>query len=270
LSRGGRLFVPAEPQAAVHTDASKFGYGGTLGFTIAAGTDGVVRGSGVSDAEDRREPINLLELRVLRMISAPTFGKWLKSNGIITLSGFVDKSCVVHVVNAMVSDSPAMMKELRQLKRELDELGITISLTWLPSALNYYADLLSQSWDPGDLQCTRTVLRGLLDGDAVSDATPVFRYRPLNEHPTYLHRSQPEDLNRPWTDGLARLNNPPAYLERPYCSRCDKNGQRVSSYLRTGRRRLGTAYFLACRRPSQWRSRRRPTTCDLYGSVGGI
>jgi hypothetical protein len=56
VSRGGRLFVPAEPHAAVHTDASKFGYGGTLGFTIAAGTDWVVRGSGVWDAEDRREP----------------------------------------------------------------------------------------------------------------------------------------------------------------------------------------------------------------------
>jgi hypothetical protein len=149
------------------------------------------------------------------MISAQTFGKWLKSNGITTLSGFVDNSCVVHVVNAMVSASPAMMKELRRLKRELDELGITISLSWLPSALNYYADLLSRSWDPGDLQCTRTVLRGLLDGGAVSDATPVFRYRPLNEHPTYLRRSLLEDLNRPWTDGLARLYNPPADLATP-------------------------------------------------------
>jgi hypothetical protein len=54
VSRGGRLFLPAEPQAAVHTDASKFGYGGTLGFANAAGTDGVVRVSGAWDAEDRR------------------------------------------------------------------------------------------------------------------------------------------------------------------------------------------------------------------------
>jgi hypothetical protein len=73
------------------------------------------------------------------------FGKWLKYNGVTTLSGFDDNSCVVHVVNAMISASPAIMKELRRLKRELDDLGISISLTWLPSALSYYADLLSRS-----------------------------------------------------------------------------------------------------------------------------
>lgn len=144
VSRGGRLFVPQSPQAAVHTDASKSGYGGTLGFSLVPGTDGVVRGHGVWDALDRRESINLLELRALRMLPAPRFAAWLKINRIWNLHGFCDNLSVVHIVNAMVSASPAMMKELRLLKRELDTLGVAISLTWLPSALNHLADLLSR------------------------------------------------------------------------------------------------------------------------------
>lgn len=56
------------------------------------------------------------------------------------------------------------------------------------------------------------MLRGLLHGAAVDGTQPAFRYRPLHEHPTYQGKALLQDLPKTWTDGLARLYNPPTDL----------------------------------------------------------
>jgi hypothetical protein len=45
----------------------------------------------------------------------------------------VDNSSVVHVKNAYVASSKPMTRELRLLKKVLDELGLQLSSEWIPS-----------------------------------------------------------------------------------------------------------------------------------------
>jgi hypothetical protein len=204
--------VPAPPTVTLHTDASKFGFGGTLGFDLKAGGAEELNGQGKWETDERLSPMQLLELRVLRLISAHRFAMWLRGRGIRHILGWCDNHAAVHIVNSMMSATPALMPALRLFKRELDLLGVSISLAWLPSALNYYAYLLSRSWDPGDVQCTQEVLRSLAMSLGLADGDAAFAYRPLQESPVFLRRQTWQDLQWPCTYGRARLYNPPMDL----------------------------------------------------------
>jgi hypothetical protein len=129
--------VPTPPTVILHTDASKFGFGGTLGFDLKAGAAGELNCQGIWEPDERLSPIQLLELWALRLIAAPRFATWLRGRGIRHILGWYDNQAVVHIVNSMVSASPALMRELCVFKRELDRLAVAISLAWLPNALNY-------------------------------------------------------------------------------------------------------------------------------------
>jgi hypothetical protein len=56
------------------------------------------------------------------------------------------------------------------------------------------------------------VLRSLATSLGLADGDAAFVYRPLQESPVFLRRQTWQDLQRPWTDGRARLYNPPTDL----------------------------------------------------------
>jgi hypothetical protein len=56
------------------------------------------------------------------------------------------------------------------------------------------------------------VLRSLATSLGLADGDAAFVYRPLQESPVFLRRQKWQDLQRPWTDGRARLYNPPTDL----------------------------------------------------------
>jgi hypothetical protein len=118
----------------------------------------------------------------------------------------VDNSSVVHVTNAIVASSKPMMREIRRLKKMLDELGLQLSSEWIPSVANKFADALSRRFSPGDLAVRQTLRRSVVDGMMVPlDSFPL---RPLSEHPvtsflTWRPSSETDAsaLRRGWDDG---------------------------------------------------------------------
>jgi hypothetical protein len=76
------------------------------------------------------------------MILMGTLGERVKKEGISLLRLCVDNSSVVHVTNAFVAPSRPMMRELRRLKKVLDELGLQLSSERIPSVANKFADAL--------------------------------------------------------------------------------------------------------------------------------
>jgi hypothetical protein len=66
------------------------------------------------------------ELKAIRMVLMGTLGERVKKEGIPLLRLCVDNQSVVHVKNAFVASSKPMMRELRRLKKVLDELGLRL------------------------------------------------------------------------------------------------------------------------------------------------
>jgi hypothetical protein len=67
------------------------------------------------------------KLKAIRMVLMGTLEERVKKEGISLLRLCVDNSSVVHVTNAFVASSRPMMRELRRLKKVLDELGLQLS-----------------------------------------------------------------------------------------------------------------------------------------------
>ena len=88
-----------------------------------------------------RKPITFLELwAVTNKIRA--FADHINSGTHIKL--WEDNQAVVHIINAMTSKSKELMAELRVINKLLTKLGITIESSYLPSAVNTFADRLSR------------------------------------------------------------------------------------------------------------------------------
>lgn len=204
----GRALQPAKPDLSLHTDAADLGYGGTLGPSMEPGARGLWEGQGIWTAADRAQSITLRELRSVRLLLVRSFADYVSDPRIRTLLVHQDNQAVVHVLNAMVSASRPMMAELRKLHAILRRLGVRLDARWLPSAVNRFADSLSRTWDPGDIQVSPRLSREIqvqyrLDPSA-------FFQRPLNEpRPARLKQIKAQ-MSAWWGDGRARLWNPPA------------------------------------------------------------
>jgi hypothetical protein len=98
------------------------------------------------------------------MVLMRTLGERVKKEGISLLRLCVDNSSFVHVTNAFVASSKPMMRELRDFKKVLDELGLQFSSEWIPSVANKFADALSRGFSPGDIAVRQTLRRTVVDG----------------------------------------------------------------------------------------------------------
>jgi hypothetical protein len=118
------------------------------------------------------------------MLLMGALGERVKKEGISLLRLCVDNSSVVHVTNAFVASRKPMMRELRHLRKVLDELGLQLLSEWIPSVANKLADALSRRFSPGDLALRQTLRHPVVDGMmAPLDSFPL---RPLGEHPAFL------------------------------------------------------------------------------------
>ena len=104
---------------AMHSDASRVGYGGTLGFKLGAGSPGEWSSQGFWTSDDHRSSITLLELRAVRLLLGRAFAHYVRQVKTRRLLLHEDNQAVVAIVNAMVSASKPMMSELRKLQELL-------------------------------------------------------------------------------------------------------------------------------------------------------
>jgi hypothetical protein len=160
--------------------------------------------------KDRAASITLRELKAVRLLLMGHLGRRVRREDARHLLIHCDNSPVVHVLNAMVSASRPMMRELRRLKFILDSIGITISTQWLPSVANRFADALSRRFPSGDLRVRRQLRRSVMDGMAAP--VDVFPYRPLGEHPVFMRKQALAELAASWTGPETRLLCPPPDL----------------------------------------------------------
>ena len=200
----GRPMTPPRPTASIHTDAADVGYGGTLNVEdLSAGVPGKWKAQGIWSWKDRAQSISYRELKAIRMLLTGSLGKQLLHQHHRDLLLHVDNQAVVHVINALVSASRPMMRELRRLKSVLDRNGIHIRSEWIPSVANKFADALSRRFSRGDLQIRRQLRRSVVAGMmAPKDAFP---YRPVGEHPTFARRQAFQELSSPWSRDEVRL-----------------------------------------------------------------
>lgn len=213
-ARGGECERPIRPpscQAALHTDAADMGYGATLNDTdLSAGAAGMWCEQGVWSWRERAEHITLRELKAVRRALEGGMGRVVLDRGIREVLLHVDNQAVSYIVNGMVSSSPAMMRELRNLKCVLDRMGVHIRSEWLPSAANRFADALSRRFPRGDLRVRRSVRRSIVDGMRVD--VDSFPYRPLGEPPHFQRIAAYKELASRWGKETVRLLCPPLDL----------------------------------------------------------
>jgi hypothetical protein len=125
--------IACSPAATIHTDSSISSWGATLSHgDWSAGTPGVFECRGCWDRGLRESAhITLLELATVRM-SLEEFGSFvgLRRGDVIRLS--TDNQVTMYIIDKMVSRSPALMAELRRLRRTLKGLGVQIDAKYLP------------------------------------------------------------------------------------------------------------------------------------------
>jgi hypothetical protein len=144
------------------------------------------------------------------MVLMRTLGERVKKEGISLLRLCVDNSSVFHVTNAFVVSSKPMMRELRRLKKVLDELGLQLLSELIPSVANKFADALSRRFSPGDLAVRQTLRRSVVDG--MMAPFNKFSLRLLEEHPVFLRRQCHNELASHWSREETRLLCPPVEL----------------------------------------------------------
>jgi hypothetical protein len=160
----GHPIRPLPTNGIMHTDAADVGFGRTLDVAGNPGDPGQWQDQGIWKWKDREECISVRELKAIRMVLMGTLGERVKKEGISLLRLCVDNSSVVHVTNAFVASSRPMMRELRRLKKVLDELGLQLSSEWIASVANKFSDALSRRFSPGDLAVRQTLRRSVVDG----------------------------------------------------------------------------------------------------------
>jgi hypothetical protein len=129
----GRPILPLSSDGDLHTDAADVGYGGTLDTDGEPGQDGQWQEQGIWSWRDRAESISVRELRAVRVLLQGSIGERSRAEGMHVMRLCLDNTSCVHVTRAFVSASTPMMRELRRLKRVLDENGLVLQPKWLPS-----------------------------------------------------------------------------------------------------------------------------------------
>jgi hypothetical protein len=119
----GRSIRPLSTNVIMHTDAAYMGFGGTLDIAGNPGDPGQWQDQGMWEWKDKAECISVWELKAIRMVLMRTLAERVKKEGISLLRLCVDNSSVT---NAFVASSRPMMRELRRLKKVLDELGLQL------------------------------------------------------------------------------------------------------------------------------------------------
>lgn len=96
----------------------------------------------------------------------------------------------------------------------MDAKGIELDPRWTSSAENRFADARSRSWDPGNLQASRSVIYMLTTTrTSVGGKGTVFRYRlSVGENPVPQRKTAESTQSDHWGDRRARLFNPPPEL----------------------------------------------------------
>jgi Reverse transcriptase (RNA-dependent DNA polymerase) len=140
--REGRQIRTTSTEMSLHTDAADLGFGGTLGKIGQPGDRGLWESQGVWGWEDRAAHITYRELKVVLLLLMGNLGQSIKDAGAAKLLLNCDNAAVVHIVNAMVTASRPVMRELRLLKRLLDSMGIIVDSQRLPAVANLFADSL--------------------------------------------------------------------------------------------------------------------------------
>eukprot|EP00873_Tetraselmis_striata_P046012 jgi/Tetstr1/466276/TSEL_000956.t1 len=149
----------------LHVDSSSYGWGAVLNEHHEA------RGFWYDD--DRNAHITLKELKAVRL-AIESFLPMLQNRHIRLHE---DNQALVGVLTNLTSRSPRLMPELRKTWYLMDTHGITLSVRYIRSAANIWADRLSrESADPGpgvrrrtgDGRTTASGVRSLLSADKVS------------------------------------------------------------------------------------------------------
>jgi hypothetical protein len=135
----------------MHTDAADVGFGGTLDVEGNPGDPEQWQDQGIWEWKERAECISVRELKAICMVLMGTLRERVKKEEIYLLRLCVDNSSFVHVTNAFVASSKHMTRELRRLKKVLDELGLQLLSERISSVANNFADALSRRFSPGDL-----------------------------------------------------------------------------------------------------------------------
>jgi hypothetical protein len=162
LIRGeGRDLHPPPADLTMHSAYADVGYGGTFGMCSEAGSQRLWEYHGLWATEERTEPINLRELKAVRLLLQKHFASFVAKAETKRILLHEDNQAVVHILNAMISASRPMMAELWRLEVMLRILGIKMEARWIPSAVNRYVDALSPQWDPGDVCSSEELVESL-------------------------------------------------------------------------------------------------------------
>ena len=156
------------------------------------------------------QSITLRELGAVRMLLQRHFAAYVSRPDVRKLLLHEDNQAVCFILSAMVSSSKPMMAELRRLYVMMRTLVVSIEARWLPSAVNRFADALSRTWDPGDVQATGNLLASIQDEHRLDSV--VFASRPLGETAVARRKYLATQMMEDWGDGRARLWNPPLDL----------------------------------------------------------
>lgn len=128
----------------------------------------------------------------------------------------------------MKSRSPALMNKLRVLNLLTTRIGISLVPERLTSAVYFFADRESCSWDPGFIKVRAKVLQFLLAEYAhvgvAADGT--WAYRRLGFYTVAMREVSLAALEEDWGSDRARLYYPPIDLIAMTMRKMRKEGER--------------------------------------------
>lgn len=147
----GRAIWRSPTTAVLHSDASMKGWGGVLNNTTPA--------RGFWNARERRLHITELELEaVINLVR--TFLPHLRSRHVFVHE---DNQAVVHMLSHYSSRSPSIMRRLRHLFLLLDLNDTTLTVEYIRSEANVWADALSRVTDKEDWKLNPEVFQEIQD-----------------------------------------------------------------------------------------------------------
>ena len=147
---------PPELTAVLHTDASPWGWGATL--EVSGEPARVLKTArGFWNSSERLLHITLLELRAVAL-ALETFDSDVAG---LAIRHWEDNQACVGAIGRMVSRSPALMLEVRNLHKQLQRLDVTLHTSYIRSEDNILADGLSRERDKADVQINPQVFAEL-------------------------------------------------------------------------------------------------------------
>jgi hypothetical protein len=145
----GAYIWPPPTTATMYVDSSLYAWGA-----------GLVIGEQRFEAQGRWATpahISLLELKTVRR-ALESFGALVKGH---RLKLWEDNQTALALLRSGTSKIPAMMNELRELRRTMREMSVEIDVAWIPSAENHWADAMSRETPRGEWSLSRGTFREL-------------------------------------------------------------------------------------------------------------